>query len=383
MLAIGVMSGTSLDGVDVALIEIKENDCFSLVDFVSIPYDIEFKEKIKRNLSDETAKLNEICSLNYELSYHFKDAVDVILNKNNLKYNDISFIASHGQTIWHEPHPRPGNVASTLQIGDGQIISTLTGIPVVFNFRVSDIVLGGEGAPLVPMFEYLFFRSKDQNIILQNIGGIGNLTYLKKDCSVNDVLAFDTGPGNVIIDYFMNKYYNLPFDDEGKIAKSGMVIIPILDKLMKDSFIKKVPPKSTGREAYSKEYLEHISSLYEFDKYNKEDIIATITEFTAMSIIYNYKTFISDFDMAIVSGGGSHNKYIMERLNEEFNHKVFTLDEKYNINGVSFSDAKEAFAFAVLGYLSLNGRCGNVRTSTGAKDDLVLGEVTLARKVEK
>ena len=248
MLAIGIMSGTSLDGVDAALVKIEENDKFSLVDFISISYVQEFKEKIKRNLSDETAKLSEICSLNYELSYRFKDAIDLLIERNNLKYRDISFIASHGQTIWHEPHPRKGNVASTLQIGDGQIISTLTGIPVVFNFRVSDIVCGGEGAPLVPMFEYLYFKKDDKDIVLQNIGGIGNLTYLKRGCAIDDVLAFDTGPGNVIIDYFMNKYYDKPFDDKGKTAKKGMVIIPIIGKLMEEEFIKRKPPKSTGRE---------------------------------------------------------------------------------------------------------------------------------------
>ena len=380
MLALGVMSGTSLDGVDVALVEIREKDNFSLLDFVSIPYEQSFKNKIKRNLSDETARLSEICSLNYELSYHFKDAIDIILNKNNLKYEDISFIASHGQTIWHQPKASGNNVPSTLQIGDGQIISTLTGIPVVFNFRVSDIVLGGEGAPLVPMFEYLFFKNDEKNVVLQNIGGIGNLTYLKKKCDVNDVLAFDTGPGNVIIDYFMNKYYGMPFDDEGKVAESGMVIKPIIDYLMNQEYIKQRPPKSTGREMYSSEYLEKIAKDFNFDSFSKEDIITTVTEFTALSIVYNYKTYVKDIDQVIVSGGGSHNKYIMRRLNEELNNKVFTLDEIYSKNNVSFSDAKEAFAFAILGYLSLNGRCGNVKSSTGAKSDLVLGEVTLARK---
>ena len=381
MLAIGLMSGTSVDGVDVALVEIKENDKFNLIDFISVPYDKEFKEKIKRNLSDESAKLSEICSLNYEIPYHFKDAIDIILKKNNLKYDDVSFIANHGQTIWHEPHPRIGNVASTLQIGNGQIISTLTGIPVVSNFRVSDIVCGGEGAPLVPMFEYLFFKDDKKNVVLQNIGGIGNLTYLKKNCKINEVLAFDTGPGNVIIDYFMNKLYGLPFDEGGKIAKKGMVIIPIINELMKDEFIEKTPPKSTGRETYSKENLDALSDKLHFDNYNREDIIATITEFTVLSIVYNYRTFVRDFDIAIVSGGGSHNEYIIERLNEELDNKVYSLDELYHNDSFSFSDAKEAFAFAVLGYLSLNGRAGNVKSSTGSSEDLVLGEVTLARKV--
>lgn len=380
MLALGIMSGTSLDGVDVALVDIKENDNFKLLDFISIPYEEKFKDRIRRNLSDETARLSEISSLNFELSYKFIDAIDVILKKNNLKYQDISFIASHGQTIWHAPHASGDNVPNTLQIGNGQVISAITGTKVVSNFRVSDVVLGGEGAPLVPMFEYLYFRSNEKNVVLQNIGGIGNLTYLKKNCEASDVLAFDTGPGNVIIDYFMKKYYNLPYDDGGKIAKSGMVILPILDYLMNTPYIKKTPPKSTGRELYSKENLEKIAKEFGFDNYNKEDIIATITEFTAQSIIYSYKKYIKEFDIAIISGGGSHNNYIMDRLHEEFGDAVISLDDYFGSSSFSFSDAKEAFAFAVLGYLSLMGRSGNVPSSTGAKCDLVLGEVAVARK---
>lgn len=381
MLAIGLMSGTSLDGVDVALVEIKENDNFKLLDFYTLPYDVSFKEKIKRNLSDETAKLSEVCSLNYELSYKFVDAINIILKRNNLEYQDIEFISSHGQTIWHQPKDSNGNVASTLQIGNGQVISSLTGIKVVSNFRVSDIVKGGEGAPLVPMFEYLYFKNDLKNIVLQNIGGIGNLTYLKKGCSIDEVLAFDTGPGNVMIDYFVNKYFNLPFDDGGKIALSGMIIAPIFNELIEDEYVKKLPPKSTGRELYSVERLEELAKKFDFDKYDKKDIITTITEFTVYSIVYNYKNYVKDIDEVIVSGGGSHNNYIMTRLNEELDCNVLSLDQKEESN-ISFSDAKEAFAFAILGYLSLTGRAGNVKKATGAKCDMVLGELSLAREVK-
>lgn len=374
MLAIGLMSGTSLDGVDAALVLI-ENDVFKLVDFITLPYTIEFRNKLKRNLNDDSAKLSEICSLNFELGYVFIQAIDMLLTKNDLVYKDIEFVCSHGQTIWHSPH---SEVPSTLQIGEGQVISTITGIKVISNLRVADIVAGGEGAPLVPYFEYLYFKKYSLNIILQNIGGIGNLTYLKKDGDVKDVFAFDTGPGNVIIDYFMNKYYQVPFDKDGMIASSGDVINNIFDYFKNDDYLVKTPPKSTGRELYSQGNLERIAKGLDFDKYDKADIITTVTEYTVYSIVYHYRKYIKTFDKVIVSGGGAHNKYIMRRLNEELDNKVSDADEFTEIN--NFSDAKEAFAFAVLGYLSLTNRCGNVISATGAKYPVVLGQITLAKK---
>lgn len=378
ILCIGLMSGTSLDGCDAALVKITSKEKFILLDFLTLPYTDEFRNKIKRNLSDDTAKLSEVCSLNFELGYIFKDAIDLILKNNNLKYDDIEFVASHGQTIWHAPKAINGNVASTLQIGEGQVISVLTGIKVISDFRVADVVVGGEGAPLVPMFEYMYFKDDNKNVILQNIGGIGNLTYLKKGCNLNDVVAFDTGPGNVIIDYFVNKYFNKQYDANGDIANSGDIIYPVLKDLLDDEFLKRIPPKSTGREQYSSEFLEGFAKEHQFDMYNKEDIITTVSEFTVLSIVYNYKEFIKDFDKVIVSGGGAHNKYIMRRLNEELNNIVYRCDE-VGLN----SDAKEAFAFAVLGYLSLTNRFGNVRKATGAMSDVVLGEVTLGIKCEE
>ena len=382
MKIIGLMSGTSLDGCDVALTEIKENDNkkpqYILLDYLLYKYDSEFKDKLRKNLSDDTAKLSEICSLNFELSYVFKKAIDKILVKNNLTYNDIDYISSHGQTIWHNPHGLNGLTPSTLQIGNGQIISSLTGIPVISNFRIADVVVGGEGAPLVPMFEYEYFHDNEKNIILQNLGGMGNLTYIPCKAQIDDVFAFDTGPGNVMIDYYMKKYFNKDYDENGEIALSGSLILPLFEVLKEDEFIKKNPPKSTGREKYSFSNLERLAEEHAFDSYDKCDIITTITEITVYSMVYNYKTFIKSFYKIIISGGGVHNNYIMTRLKEEFPNKVFSLEE-VGLN----SDAKEAFAFAVLGYLSLKGLTGNVKSSTGAKYNMVLGEITLANIVKE
>lgn len=374
MRAIGLMSGTSLDGVDASLVNI-ENEKFTLIKFVTLPYEAEFKKKIMRNLSDETAKLSQICSLNFELGYKFVEAIDLLLVGTPYKYIDIDFVASHGQTIWHNPHHQEGLVPSTLQIGDASVIANLTGIKTITNFRTADMVVGGEGAPLVPMSEFMLFKSDEKNRLLQNIGGISNLTYLPKGCKIDEVVAFDCGPGNVMIDYFTSKYFQIPYDDGGRIALSGKVIKNILDELKKDEFIKKQPPKSTGREQYSAKNMEKLAEDLHFNQYHPRDVIATITEFTAYCICYHYLEYIKNFDEVIVSGGGSHNNYIMKRMREILNCDVFR-QEDLGFN----SDAKEAIAFAVLGYLTLQGKPGNVCSATGAKKPAILGSITPSRK---
>lgn len=380
MLIIGLMSGTSVDGCDAALVKVDNAKTlypiFKLLDFITNPYDEKFIKKIKRNLAIETANLEEICSLNYELPYEFIKTIDILLSKNNLTYDDIDLVCSHGQTIWHNPHGLNGCTPSTLQIGNGQVISAITGIATLSNFRVADVCYGGEGAPLVPMFEYIYFKDDSKDIVLQNLGGMGNLTYLKKGAKLDDVIAFDTGPANVMIDYYTNKYFNKPYDEEGKIALSGKVIKEVFEVLINDEFIIAKPPKSTGRERYSQENLEKIAKELSFERYKKEDIITTITELTVYSMKFNYDNYLENIDEVIISGGGAHNNYIMKRMKEIYPNKIFTSDEK----GVS-SDAKEAFAFSVIGYLSITGNTGNVKSSTGSKYDLVLGELSLARKI--
>lgn len=370
MIAIGLMSGTSLDGVDAALVEIKD-DKFELLKFITHVYDNSFKTKLMRNLHDSSAKLSEICSLNFELGYKFLDAINKLLENTKYSYDDICFVASHGQTIFHNPNQIGSNIPSTLQIGESSVITYHTNIQVISDFRVMDIVAGGQGAPLVPMSEYMIYKDEAKNVVLQNIGGIGNLTYLPKGGDIDDVKAFDTGPGNAMIDYFVNRYFGLPFDDGGKIALNGRVIPNLFEYLKQDSFIQSSPPKSTGRELYTKEFMEGLVKRFALDDEKKEDVVTTITEFTAYSICLNYQKFLGPIDLVIVNGGGSHNKYIIKRLKEILNVKVITGDE-YGIP----SDAKEAIAFVVLGYLTLTNRTGNVKSATGAKKSVVLGKIT-------
>ena len=372
MLAIGLMSGTSLDGVDACLVEIK-SEKYKILNFVTLPYTEEFRKRLLKNLSDDTAKLSEISSLNFELGYKFVDAIDLVLKDTKYNYKDIEFVASHGQTIWHDPKGNKCDnaVPSTLQIGEPSVISYKTGIKTIANFRSMDVVAGGEGAPLVPFSEYLLYRSETKNIVLQNIGGIGNLTYLKKGCKLNDLFSFDTGPGNIMIDYFMKKYFNKPYDANGDTARSGKVINELLDYLKQDEFIKKVPPKSTGREQYSVSYMEYLVKKFDLDNKKKEDVICTFTEYTAYSISYHYLNYLKDIDLAIINGGGSHNKYLIERIQKLTNLKIIT-GEEYGID----SDSKEALAFVVMGYQTLKHLPSNVVSVTGAKESVVLGNVT-------
>ncbi len=379
MIAIGLMSGTSLDGVDAILVEVSDNK-YKPIKFITLPYEEKFKQRILKNLTDATAKLSEISSLNFELGYKFVDAIDLLLKDTKYKYEDVSFVASHGQTIWHDPKGEKceGAVPSTLQIGEPSVITYKTGIKTISNFRTMDVAAGGEGAPLVPYSEYLLFRSDEKNIVLQNIGGISNLTYLPKKCSIEDVYSFDTGPGNIMIDYFTKKYFNKPYDENGAIASSGMVIMEVLEYLKKDKFLSITPPKSTGREQYSVDFMEKVSEQFNFEQYDKKDIICTFTYFTAYCIAYHYLNYLKDIDLAIINGGGAHNKYILKIIEELTNLKIIT-GEEFGIN----SDSKEALAFVVMGHQTLLGLPSNVCSVTGAKDYVVLGNITPNSKIDK
>ncbi|MFA6890030.1 MAG: anhydro-N-acetylmuramic acid kinase [Bacilli bacterium] len=366
MLAIGLMSGTSLDGVDAALVDIGED--VRLLKFNMLPYDQDMKDRLFRNLNTTTAKLHEISLLNFELGHWFVRAIDALLEDTIYTYQDIEFVASHGQTIWHDPH---GNPASTLQIGEASIIAYVTNIQTISNFRVMDIAAGGEGAPLVPFSEYYLYRNTQQNLILQNIGGISNLTFIPIGATIDDVVSFDCGVGNIMIDYFTKKYYGYPYDESGHIALSGKPIKAVIDYLKQDVFIKRTPPKSTGREQYSHDFMEKMSEECQFPRYRCEDIVATMAEFTAYSIAYQYLTFIKTADCAVICGGGSHNLYILKRLREMTQMNIMT-GEEFGLN----SDAKEAVAFAILGYMTLQGKPSNVPSATGAKHPVVLGQIT-------
>lgn len=371
MLAIGVMSGTSLDGVDVALCEVescKEDTKIVLKDFLVYEIPLDTKARIKQACLSNNASTRLICSLNFELGYVFSNAVKALKDKNNLKDEDIDFIATHGQTIYHLPIPSKDEYASTLQIGEPAIMAYQHKTKVISNFRVMDMASGGLGAPLVPYSEKILYGQKGKKVVLQNIGGIGNLTYISDD----EAIAFDTGPGNMMIDQAMDCLYQQKYDKNGEIGAKGNVDQELLDHLMSHPFIAKLPPKTTGREDFGQDVVEAL--IKDYKDVNPCDFITTLTAFTAKSIAYNYKHNLPSLpDIAIIGGGGAYNKTLLKMIQDE----LPSVDVKTQEDCGYSSDAKEAIAFVILGNETLHGNPSNVIEATGAKHPVVLGQITL------
>ena len=375
MLAVGLMSGTSLDGIDAVLCDIcgsGNTTRIKQLEFTTLPLSSEIKEKIKRCCNNQ-ATVAQVCSLNFELGELFAKAVQSVCKQYGVKTTQLGFIASHGQTIYHIPRKTSDYAASTLQIGESAVIAQRCGCPCIANFRVKDIAAGGEGAPLVPFSEYILYSKKDEAVSLQNIGGIGNVTVLPANGSIDDVFAFDTGPGNMVIDEAMQCLFNLAYDDNGTIASKGKLIEPLMEQLKKDPYLSLVPPKTTGREVYGSNYTHQL--LNQYNTCNPEDIIATLTWFTAYSIAENYRRFIldkHDVKKVILGGGGAHNASLRHFLaNELPGIEVLTQEDL----GYS-SDAKEAIAFVILGNETMHHQFSNVPKATGAKQKVILGNVT-------
>ena len=375
MLAVGLMSGTSLDGIDAVLCDIcgsGNTTRIKQLEFTTLPLSSEIKEKIKRCCNNQ-ATVAQVCSLNFELGELFAKAVQSVCKQYGVKTTQLGFIASHGQTIYHIPRKTSDYAASTLQIGESAVIAQRCGCPCIANFRVKDMAAGGEGAPLVPFSEYILYSKKDEAVALQNIGGIGNVTVLPANGSIDDVFAFDTGPGNMVIDEAMQCLFNLAYDDNGTIASKGKLIEPLMEQLKKDSYLSLVPPKTTGREVYGSNYTHQL--LNQYNTYNPEDIIATLTWFTAYSIAENYRRFIldkHDVKKVILGGGGAHNASLRHFLANELPGIAVLTQEDLGYS----SDAKEAIAFVILGNETLHHQFSNVPKATGAKQKVILGNVT-------
>lgn len=274
MLAIGLMSGTSLDGVDVCLVSIEETKTgftYTEKKFFFVPYTKELKQKIQEVSHLETSNVQKICSLHFELGYVYKEAVQKLLDVEQLDSTALSFIAMHGQTIWHNPNQMDGYFSSTLQIGEPSVLAYAFDTTIIHDFRVMDMVAGGNGAPLVPFVNYVLHSKTNQNVAFQNIGGIGNVTYIPQNAKLEDVIAFDTGPGNMLIDQAMQVLYQLSYDEDGKIAQTGKIDEEVLHLLMKDEYILRPYPKTTGREKYNMSFLNSILTL--MDKKKKKILL--------------------------------------------------------------------------------------------------------------
>ncbi|MGO9482652.1 MAG: anhydro-N-acetylmuramic acid kinase [Candidatus Kryptoniota bacterium] len=379
-LVVGLMSGTSADGIDAALIEIKGNGIntrIRQIDFVTIPFPAGFKEFLLKNSQTGTSDVADIARLDFLIAQLYADAVSSLCHHANITKDKIDLIGSHGQTIHHLPQKVEmfgKKVSATFQIGDPSVIAKLTGIATVGDFRVGDVALGGQGAPLVPYFDYLLFRSDKVSRALLNIGGIANITFLPRECGENDVSAFDTGPGNMLVDQLMKILYNKGLDQNGAIASSGVIQKEILNYLMTDAFVIGAPPKSTGRERYGKDYVKNI--MEKFSKCRKEDFVATATEFTPAAVHENFKRYLTrkeNLAELYVSGGGSHNQFMIDSLK-----RYFTGTEVKKSESLGFSsDSKEAICFGVLANETISGNTTNLPQVTGAKSKTLLGKICL------
>ncbi len=371
-LAIGLMSGTSVDGIDAALVRITGFGPQTRVETVSAktyPFRPDTRKKIFHVFTGSTA---DVCQMNFELGQLFGVAARQVANQAGITMDEIDFVASHGQTIYHVPRGQE-MTPSTLQIGEASVIAELTGCLTISDFRTRDIAAGGDGAPLVPYMEYLLFQEEGLRRVMVNIGGIGNLTYL--DPELDNMLAFDTGPGNALIDEIARHISpDLPYDVDGKLAAQGKVDTGLLDELMEHPYFSKAPPKSTGRELFGAGFAHNL--LRRFPPEKHLDLLATITAFTARCLQEGLARFIlpwSPVDELVFSGGGVHNPTLMKFI-QEYCHtfRIRTSDEF----GISVDD-KEAIAFAVLGNETLHGRPGNVPRATGASKQVVLGKLSL------
>ena len=376
MLAVGLMSGTSLDGVDTVLCEISGQDESTKVKQLYFKtYDIpeSLRTKIRKCCSRELIPVDLICSLNFELGYLFADAVKSLCKDANVKLEDLSFIASHGQTIFHIPKAYDDYVPSTLQIGEAAIIANECKTKVISNFRVMDMAVGGEGAPLVPYSETLLYSEKNQAVALQNIGGIGNVTVLPKKGDTKKVIAFDTGPGNMMIDEAVRTFYGKKYDTDGYYARQGNLIPSLAAELKEHPYFNLEIPKTTGREMFGEHFTKSILEKYHSCEPN--DLIHTFTWFTAYSIAYHYKKYlISEYGLkkCIIGGGGAYNSYLLELIRNEISELTVMTQEEHGFS----SEAKEALAFVILGNQTYHRSPSNVPSATGAKKSVILGQIT-------
>ena len=374
---IGLISGTSLDGCDAALIEIEDRENgknIHLSAFVTLPMPEELRAKILDCCSLSRSNIRLTCSLNVELGYWFARGAKAVCEKAGVSPKDVECIGSHGQTVYHIPENEGEWMASTLQIGEPAIVAWETGIPVVSGMRAMDMAAGGRGAPLVPYAEYLLYRSEKPRA-LQNLGGIGNVTGLPAGCKLEDVFAFDTGPGNMVIDALAKRFYGLPWDDGGKIAAAGSVNEGLLSEWMAVPYVTAPPPKATGRELYGSQFVE--AALAAHPNIRPEDWLATATRYTAATIEVNYRRYVFPRCPAqeiILSGGGAHNLTLRRDVAGLLPECKVLTQEDLGWN----SDSKEAVAFALMAHETFQGRPSNVPSATGASRPVILGNITPA-----
>ena len=382
---IGLMCGTSVDSIDAALCDLSLGDdgriSAALRGFHEEPVDPALRGRIFELFADPTGSLALVCTLNFEIGAAFGAAALEVMAKAGVSGDDVDAIASHGQTVWHiPPHAaRPGHsVPSTLQVGEASVIAEMTGLPVVCDFRVADMAAGGNGAPLVPFADFHLFGRPGRTIVAQNIGGIANCTVLPASGAMEDVTAFDSGPGNMVIDALAERLFGEPFDRDGRIAARGQVIGPLLNEWMALPYITMPPPKTTGRELFGARFAGEWAARHADAA--PEDLIATATAFTARSLVRNLADHVAPrhpIDEVLLAGGGALNPTLTAMIGEELSAAFRGNPPRLgylDANGIP-AKARECVAFALLGFARLIGLPANVPAATGARHPALLGKL--------
>jgi anhydro-N-acetylmuramic acid kinase len=385
MTVAGIMSGTSADGIDVAFTRIspstkdKSFPKLKLLAHAGFPFPPALRRAILAAMNAESIATAELARLNWRLGQAYAEALAEALKQHRC---DLDLVGCHGQTIYHQATPSRylgREVACTWQIGEMALLATQAGVPVVSNFRPADMVAGGQGAPLVPLLDFVLFRHPTRGRVLQNLGGIGNLTAVPPRAEAADVVAFDTGPGNMVIDQLMQQLFGKRFDRAGSTASRGTVLKQVVSARLREPFFKMRPPKSAGREEYGGDYAASFLRQCQKARGRGEDAIATATALTAHSVAHAYATFLRKKMQAapvdfIVSGGGARNLTLMRMLRELLQPQGCTVQASDAL-GLP-AEAKEAAAFALLAYQTWHRRSGNIPSATGAARPVVLGEIT-------
>ena len=390
MLVLGLMSGTSADGIDVALARISGAPPQlnpKLLGHTSFSFPLELRKEILRVADQQPISAGELSRLNFRLGEIFAQAALAACRRFRISPKRVSLIGSHGQTIFHQGQPTPyfgRPTAGTLQIGEGSIIAARTGITTVSDFRPADMALGGQGAPLVPYADYLLYRHSKLGRVSLNLGGIANVTVIPADAKPSQVFAFDTGPANMLIDALVQHFTrgHQRFDKDARLAQSGRSIRALLNELMKDPYLKLTPPKSTGREYYGRVYIEKIIRLGRRHHAKPADLIRAATIFTALSVVDALHRFVlrkTKIHQLIVSGGGARNPLIVAQLSAALRGSSSRPIEVLPSSGFGIPEvAKEAFAFALLAYQTAHQRPANLPSATGACGPAILGKISYA-----
>jgi anhydro-N-acetylmuramic acid kinase len=385
MLVLGLMSGTSADGIDVALARISgapPRVKARLLQHTAVKFPAAVRAEVLRVAEQRAITAGELSQLNFRLGGLFADAAIAACKRFRVAMSSVDLIGSHGQTIFHQGVAVPylgARVASTLQVGEGAVIAARTGVTTVVDFRPADMAMGGQGAPLVPYADNLLYSDAKLGRVSLNLGGIANVTAIPAGARREQVFAFDTGPANMLIDGLMIHFTRgrARFDDNAQMAQRGRAIPALLDELMRDPYLREAPPKSTGREYYGASYLKKVLALGRKFRARPEDLVRCATIFTALSVVDALNRFVvrkARVDQLIVSGGGARNPLIMAQLAAALPEVEVLPSSRLGVP----EEAKEALAFALLAYESAHRRAGNVFSATGARGPAVLGKICYA-----